>query len=371
MKNFNHNGAEGAQRKEEYALLLSFGNYPYHHVSQIFRSNRNPLAPFARLLRLCGKFLLSFAVNVRCGHGKPLFQSIQFSLLALLLAPILSCASLSPLAAPPADFPLHAPTPQDLRPRWAAFVPGIDYLEARIAKPRLQLWALRAELDNPDLEIVVNRGGENTGIIPSTTVSGFVRDHNCVAGINATPFDRIVRRSGEPLAVAGIALSEGVLVAAPVPRYDALVFYQDGSAAIVSQAALGGPALADIRNAVGGFRTVLRDGAIAERLLDQAGKGRPPRHPRSAAGVSADGKTLCLLVIDGRRPGSVGATERELAVLLRQLGADDGLNLDGGGSTTLALRYGDGTIRPANTPAAGKERPVAACLGIRSGATGH
>jgi hypothetical protein len=287
--------------------------------------------------------------------------------LALLLAPILSCASLSPLAVPPEDFPLHAPTPQDLRPKWAAFVPGIDYLEARIAKPHLQLWALKAELDHPDLEIVVNRGGENTGIIPGTTVSGFVRDHGCVAGINATPFDRVVRRAGESLAVAGIALSEGFLTAPPIPRYDALVFYHDGSAAIVSQVALEGAALAELRHAVGGFRTTLRDGAIAERLPDQAGKGAPPRHPRSAVGLSADGKTLYLLVVDGRRPGSVGATEQELAIILRHLGADDGLNLDGGGSTTLALRYSDGTIRPANRPASGKERFVATCLGIRSG----
>jgi hypothetical protein len=300
-----------------------------------------------------------------------LFQSIQFSLLALLLAPILSCASLSTSAAPPEDSPLpaalRAAAPQDLKPRWAAFAPGIDYLEARIAKPRLQLWALRADLDNPGLEIVVNRGGENTRIIPGTTVSGFVRDYGCVAGINATPFDRIARRAGDPLAVVGIALSEGFLTAPPVPRYDALVFYHDGSAAIVPQAILEGAVLAELRNAVGGFRVVLRKGALAERLLDQAGKGAPPRHPRSAVGLSADGKTLCLLVIDGRRPGSVGATEQELAIILRQLGAHDGLNLDGGGSTTLALRYGDGTIRPANTPVSGKERPVAACLGLRSG----
>jgi exopolysaccharide biosynthesis protein len=286
-------------------------------------------------------------------------------LLTLLLAPILSCASLSPLAVPPEDFPLRAAEPQNLRPRWTAFVSGIDYLEARIEKPRLQLWALKVDLNNPDLEFVVNRGGENTGIIPSTSVSGFVRDYGCVAGINATPFDRIVRRAGEPLTVAGITLSEGSLIVAPVPRYDALVFYHDGSAAILNQDDLDEAAIAELRNAVGGFRVALRDGAIAERLLSQAGKGAPPRHPRSAVGLSSDGKILYLLVIDGRRLGSVGATEQELAIILRQLGADDGLNLDGGGSTTLALRYGDGTIRPANTPASGKERPVATCLGIR------
>jgi exopolysaccharide biosynthesis protein len=259
-------------------------------------------------------------------------------------------------------------------------VPGIDYCEARIAKPRLQLWALRVDLNNPDLEFVVNGGrgggegggespGESRGIIPSTTVSGFVRDYGCVAGINANPFDRVTSRVGEPRTIAGIALSEGFIVAESDPRYDALVLYNDGSAAIVNQGDLDGTALAGARNAVGGFFIVLRDGAVAERLQGQAGEGAP-RHPRSAAGLSADGRTLYLLVIDGRRPGSVGVTERELALILQRLGADDGLNFDGGGSTALVLRYGNGRIRPVNTPIhrliPGQERAVATCLGIRT-----
>jgi exopolysaccharide biosynthesis protein len=243
------------------------------------------------------------------------------------------------------------------------------------------------DLGNPDLEFVVNGRGEDSqaevptpeaqeaaafGIIPSTTVSGFVRDYGCVAGINANPFDRVSALAGEPRTIVGIALAEGVLIAAPNSRYDALVLYRDGSAAILSQGQLDEAALAKIRNAVGGFFVVLRDGAPAERLRDQGrAETRPaPRYPRSAAGLSGDGKTLYLVAIDGRRSGSVGATERELAIILKRLGADDGLNFDGGGSTALVLRYPDGSIRPVNTPIhgliPGKERAVAACLGIRT-----
>jgi exopolysaccharide biosynthesis protein len=244
------------------------------------------------------------------------------------------------------------------------------------------MWALKVETDTPDLEFVVNgRGfrhgesyGESRGIIPGTTVSGFVRDYGCVAGINANPFDKVSARVGEPRSIAGITVAGGFLAAAPDPRYDALVLYEDGSAAIVSQGDLDEAALAGARNAVGGFFVVLRDGAPAQRLQDQAGEAAP-RHPRSAAGLSADGRTLDLLAVDGRRHGSVGATERELAVLLQRLGADDGLNFDGGGSTALALRYSDGTIRPVNTPIhgliPGKERAVATCLGIRAGKLSH
>jgi hypothetical protein len=302
----------------------------------------------------------------------------SFFLLLLFISSFPSCASISPLATPPEGFPLRAAAPGELTPRWEAFVPGIDYCEARVGKPRLQLWALRVDLGNQDLEFVVSGGGagpqaespmvDGLGIIPSTTVSGFVRNYGCVAGINANPFDRVTALAGEPLTIVGIVQAEGSLIAAPDPRYDALVFCRDGSAAILNQGDMDGTALAKIRNAVGGFFVVLRDGAITERRPDQGGKA--PRYPRSAAGLSADGKTLYLLAIDGRRSGSVGATERELAIILQRLGADDGLNFDGGGSTALVLRYPDGSVRPVNTPIhgliPGKERAVAVCLGIRT-----
>ncbi len=59
------------------------------------------------------------------------------------------------------------------------------------------------------------------------------------------------------------------------------------------------------------------------------------RHPRSAMGVKKDG-TVILLTVDGRLEGhSIGIQLTELAHLLRIVGADSALNLDGGGSTTL------------------------------------
>jgi hypothetical protein len=297
----------------------------------------------------------------------PARRRIFFFLLSLAISLLLSCASVSPLTAPPVDFPLRAAAPEMLTPRWETFTPGIGYLEGRIGKPRLQLWALRVDLDNPGLEFVVNNGGEEPGVIPGTTVSGFVRDYDCVAGLNATPYDRVGALPGEPLTVAGIAMTEGRHIAPPDSRYDALVFYHDGSAALVHQTSLDDQSLAGISAAVGGFFVVLQEGALAERLQNQNGKA--PRHPRSAAGLSADGRTLYLLAIDGRRPGSIGATEAETALILQRLGAAGGLNLDGGGSTALVLRRRDGRIRPVNTPIhgmiPGRERVVAACLGIR------
>ena len=97
------------------------------------------------------------------------------------------------------------------------------------------------------------------------------------------------------------------------------------------------------------------------------------RHPRTAAGVTADG-TLVLLVADGRRPGwAVGLTLGELADEMIALGCVDAINFDGGGSSTMVRRDGDDKYKVLNTPSDGStfvlplsiERPVPYVLGFR------
>jgi Phosphodiester glycosidase len=82
------------------------------------------------------------------------------------------------------------------------------------------------------------------------------------------------------------------------------------------------------------------------------------RQPRTMAGVRRDG-SLVLVTVDGRRPGwSAGVTLREGARVMRSLGARDALNLDGGGSTAMAVRG-----RLANLPSdPGGERRVSDAL---------
>jgi Phosphodiester glycosidase len=78
------------------------------------------------------------------------------------------------------------------------------------------------------------------------------------------------------------------------------------------------------------------------------------RHPRTMAGVRRDG-SLLLVTVDGRRPGwSAGVTLREGARVMRALGARHALNLDGGGSTAMAVR--GRTVNLPSDPAG--ERPV-------------
>lgn len=61
------------------------------------------------------------------------------------------------------------------------------------------------------------------------------------------------------------------------------------------------------------------------------------RNPRTLAGTMPGGNLL-LVAVDGRRPGySVGASFEESAQIMKSLGAQEAVNLDGGGSTTMTL----------------------------------
>jgi hypothetical protein len=77
------------------------------------------------------------------------------------------------------------------------------------------------------------------------------------------------------------------------------------------------------------------------------------RNPRTFAGVDQQGRTL-LVTVDGRQPDQLGLSIPETAAVAQALGLDDALNLDGGGSTAMAVR-GQLTNQPSDATG---ERPV-------------
>jgi hypothetical protein len=112
------------------------------------------------------------------------------------------------------------------------------------------------------------------------------------------------------------------------------------------------------RFAVGGF-PILRDGAPPDGLSNVGSA------PRTAAGVNQAGTHLYLVVVDGSSSTSAGMTLAELSALLKGFGAGDGINLDGGGSSTFVTQSsGASTVTVRNKPADGSQRPVANGIGI-------
>ncbi len=133
---------------------------------------------------------------------------------------------------------------------------------------------------------------------------------------------------------------------------------------------------AAITEAVGGRPIVLADSGITPDVDKEGNDGFRGLNPRSALGLDRAGRRAWLAVIDGRRPGySAGMTLRQVGELMQALGATRALNLDGGGSSALAVREArrsatDGSLRVddrvVNRPSDPVERPVGNGLAVFS-----
>ena len=109
--------------------------------------------------------------------------------------------------------------------------------------------------------------------------------------------------------------------------------------------------------AITGSRYLVKDGLI--NVVDDR-----EMHPRTAVGIDSDTGEVLLLVVDGRQKFSRGYTMVEMANMMIDLGADDALNLDGGGSTTMVAKKSDGTTGVVNSPSDGFQRSVANALEV-------
>lgn len=256
---------------------------------------------------------------------------------------------------------------------WKPRFQGVDTAELRAGAPRrVRGVALRIDLQAEGVSFLATpANGEKPGETDAQLTSAFLAEHRLQAAINGAPFDIIHEKPGEPQDVHGLLVSDGRLVSA-AGNAPALVIDRNNRARIVNRVA-DLPADADAKspglpkgawNAVGGFAVVLRDG-------EPTGRGDATTHPRTAVGLSKDGRWMYWAVIDGRQFGhSLGVTTAELAALLKRLGASDGINLDGGGTSTLVVAGPDGAPQILNRPVhrgiPGNERLSACHLGLRA-----
>ncbi|HEX8235090.1 MAG TPA: phosphodiester glycosidase family protein [Abditibacteriaceae bacterium] len=111
--------------------------------------------------------------------------------------------------------------------------------------------------------------------------------------------------------------------------------------------------------ALGGGPRLLNNGRVEVTALEEAFRAdvRVGLGPRTALGIDRSGRYI-IAVVDGRQKfHSTGLTLTEMAYTMQKLGAVDALNLDGGGSTVLAVRS-----RVVNKPSDGTERSVSNAL---------
>ena len=121
---------------------------------------------------------------------------------------------------------------------------------------------------------------------------------------------------------------------------------------------------AQVPQAIGGGPRLLVNGQVA---VDWAAEGfdagfAGSLHPRTAVGTTRDGHHLLIATVDGRQAFSKGVSLADMAALLKRFGAWNAINLDGGGSTAMAV----GGLTVNNPSGGGAERPVADMLLVYS-----
>ncbi|MGH7482383.1 MAG: phosphodiester glycosidase family protein [Longimicrobiales bacterium] len=242
-----------------------------------------------------------------------------------------------------------------------------------------ELWIDSARVDG-QLEVTTTPA-DSIGVIPITQVNrpGDVTLYTAWAG-DSIAADTLGRRASvrvERLDGAG-ALGRGIVI--EVDSTGAAIALDTGvvvvaATADTARAALLRLALGDsvrwlahllprATEAVGGFIVLVEDGQVTEMVSAGGTEFIETRHPRTAIGFADRGRRAWLVVVDGRQaPYSAGMTLLELAELMRDLGAEQALNLDGGGSTTMVVR-GDVANRPSDEAG---ERPVGNALAVVAG----
>ena len=206
---------------------------------------------------------------------------------------------------------------------WTEVCPGVARFDFENPEFPVIYHAVKIDLaeacEDGSLKLVCSRGER---------ASDFAAREKCVVAINATPFDK----TGE---LVGLHREAGRDLSEPVARYAALAFRVgggDGSGVLAKIfASQGDPEIDEFPYAFGGFFTVLENGVVRQDFIQR-------QDSRSGAGLSADGRTLFLLVVEGEWTlQSAGLSYPQCGEIFRAMGCYDALEFDGGGSAELCI----------------------------------
>lgn len=249
--------------------------------------------------------------------------------------------------------------------------PGIAIYSETRTDPPTRLFVAEVDLTNPKVHLHVSRGGADpdgpgkwqTTLMRPTKIAAREKfalvvngDFFDARGIRDAEGTNSAYRSEIWSKVTGPAMSNGKAWSTSANARPCLVVSKTGQATI-REVQQPNP---DDWEIISGNVLLVRDGKVVPHDNNKV------RHPRTVVGLNRDSTKMILLVVDGRKPGAaVGMSYGELTAEMVRLGCEDALNLDGGGSSVLAVRDPvKSEFKILNTPTDGHERAVANVLGI-------
>lgn len=242
---------------------------------------------------------------------------------------------------------------------------GVEYVrEVKTAPRPMVVHIVTIDLQAPGIRVLVTPPEDASASKPlsARTTTEFVEGFDVQLAVNGSGFKPwyatgpfYFPHSGDRVRPLGYAVSRGEQYARDTGEQPILYFSPNNKASILQ-------APANVQNALAGLDWIMQNNETREGLDTEL-------HPRTAAGVNRASTKLVLVVVDGRQPGySEGATLQEIARIMRQYGAWDAINLDGGGSSTLVAADENGEPAVLNSPIQqgipGNQRPVGNHLGI-------
>ncbi|NOX90552.1 MAG: T9SS type A sorting domain-containing protein [Calditrichaeota bacterium] len=244
---------------------------------------------------------------------------------------------------------------------------GVRLFKGERSNPRLQAFYIDVDLNQPDIAVrpYISRAVKtapdfcadvgayaavNGGFFGGTTSYSSVIYPSQIKAINI----QSVTRNGKSYPVIRSLFSQDTLgnlsvnwiyhfdgspmglyrFSAPLPYV-----YNDPQPKSAPQKSDGNP-FSEVLVGIGGAPTLIKDGKINitynEEIMWGSGVGYDNRDPRTAVGYTADNHVI-LFVADGRQSISEGLGLPEMAQILLDLGCVEAMNLDGGGSTQMAV----------------------------------
>ncbi len=247
---------------------------------------------------------------------------------------------------------LAAAVPAAAADTWTEPFPGIRYLHRSTSEPK-EIHAVVVDLTRPEIRVRATKAAEK-----GKTVSSFASLVGAAAAVN-----------GDFFSLDGNFTPTGLAIGAGTK-------WHDDTSSQKFIACTAAPATCTVettntvttvdaawKSAVGGKNALVKNGVVVQTaaLDTSCGEFCTTAHPRTAAGVSADGHTLFLVVVEGRQDPVFGMSTNKLAQLMLSLGCDDAINLDGGGSSAMVVDGARVSGRPDNEPA---ERAVGNHLAV-------
>jgi hypothetical protein len=252
---------------------------------------------------------------------------------------------------------------------------GIQYRRTVQSRPRpMVIHTVVLDLKTPSLKPFVTPSlpqDPQNRHTAAQTASAFLQQYNLQLAINGSFFYHFAEdtpwnykpRSGDRVWVMGTAISNGNRYRETLKGFPSICFTTAQRAHIVDN----GQCPANTQQALSGNEIFVRNRKLIQKPSERARDWLKP-YPRTAIALDQSGEKLWLLLVDGKQPFySEGISMPELADIAIALGAETALNLDGGGSVTLAMeRSGRPTVlnAPIHAKIPNWQRPLANHLGF-------